>query len=69
MSIFPCGGAALISPVVEVLHQHKRGKAVGVHSICSAHLQVLASNARLAAQRSGLLLVESTCNQVNHQGG
>jgi len=52
-----------------MLGAQKSGKAAGIASICSAHPHVLRAAARLAAQREVPLLVESTCNQVNQDGG
>jgi len=55
--------------ILEKLHQHKQGQPVGIPSICSAHPQVLEAAARLAARNGTQLLIESTCNQVNQDGG
>jgi D-tagatose-1,6-bisphosphate aldolase subunit GatZ/KbaZ len=53
----------------EILQAHKRGRARGITSICSAHPQVLAVATRHAIRSDAPLLVESTCNQVNQYGG
>ena len=47
----------------------KRGLAQGLAAVCSANGHVLDASARLAARRGTVLLVESTCNQVNQYGG
>ena len=50
----------------EVLAAQKRGEAIGIVSICSAHPWVL----KAAMQKTaGLLLIGATCNQVNQFGG
>ena len=49
----------------EIVLAQKREEARGITSICSAHPWVL----KAAMQRDGLLLIESTCNQVNQFGG
>jgi D-tagatose-1,6-bisphosphate aldolase subunit GatZ/KbaZ len=56
----------MYSPLDEIVHTQKRGHAIGIPSICSAHPWVL----RAAMQRETVpLLIESTCNQVNQFGG
>jgi D-tagatose-1,6-bisphosphate aldolase subunit GatZ/KbaZ len=49
----------------EIVRSQKRQEARGIASICSAHPWVL----KAAMQGDGLLLIESTCNQVNQFGG
>jgi D-tagatose-1,6-bisphosphate aldolase subunit GatZ/KbaZ len=52
-----------------ILRENRRGRAVGIYSICSANRFVLEAG-MLQAQRDGsLLLIESTSNQVNQFGG
>lgn len=41
----------------------------GITSVCSAHPMVLEASMVEAASRGLPVLVEATCNQVNHQGG
>jgi D-tagatose-1,6-bisphosphate aldolase subunit GatZ/KbaZ len=48
---------------------HKRGRPVGIYSICSAHPFVLEACVQQALKDDSLLLIESTCNQVNQYGG
>src|SRR5574341_476161 len=57
------------NPLLKVIAKHKAGAARGIVSICSAHPTVLEAAACFAAQNRMLLLVESTCNQVNQEGG
>jgi D-tagatose-1,6-bisphosphate aldolase subunit GatZ/KbaZ len=55
--------------LAEIVAHHKAGAARGIFAICSAHPVVLTAGARLAAQTQAPLLVESTSNQVNQDGG
>lgn len=52
-----------------VLQANQAGRALGLTSICSANPVVLGAAAEHAAQTGTSLLVESTCNQVNQDGG
>lgn len=58
-------------PVIEILRLHKQGIPAGVTSLCTAHPVVLEAAARLSARSATTspLLIESTCNQVNQDGG
>jgi D-tagatose-1,6-bisphosphate aldolase subunit GatZ/KbaZ len=49
----------------EIVRAQKRGEGRGIASICSAHPWVL----KAAMRGEGMLLIESTCNQVNQFGG
>jgi D-tagatose-1,6-bisphosphate aldolase subunit GatZ/KbaZ len=58
----------------DIVLSQKREEARGIASICSAHPWVLKramsrAGTGTAAQWDGLLLIESTCNQVNQFGG
>src|SRR5262245_57402588 len=56
--------------LLDLIEQHKRGVARGVTSICSAHPIVIEATLRHAARHDqSLILFESTCNQVNQDGG
>ncbi|MBD1587352.1 D-tagatose-bisphosphate aldolase, class II, non-catalytic subunit [Pseudomonas typographi] len=48
---------------------HAQGKPVGVTSVCSAHAWVIEAALREAQAALGPVLIEATCNQVNHEGG
>lgn len=48
-----------------IIQAHKQGERRGIPSICSAHPWVL----KIALRRENVLLIESTCNQVNQYGG
>ncbi|PWH17345.1 MAG: tagatose-bisphosphate aldolase [Anaerolineae bacterium] len=53
----------------EVVSAQHRGIALGIPSICSAHPRVLRTAMRTYAPLKKPLLIESTCNQVNQEGG
>lgn len=53
----------------EVVSAQQRGIILGIPSICSAHPWVLRTAMRTYAQLDKPLLIESTCNQVNQEGG
>jgi D-tagatose-1,6-bisphosphate aldolase subunit GatZ/KbaZ len=56
-------------PLLRIVAEHKAGAARGIVSICSSHPAVLEAAARHAAAIGAPLLVESTSNQVNQDGG
>lgn len=45
------------------------GAAAGITSVCSAHPLVLRAALRAGAETGSPVLIEATCNQVNHLGG
>ncbi|MEI9422879.1 D-tagatose-bisphosphate aldolase, class II, non-catalytic subunit [Mesorhizobium sp. Cs1299R1N1] len=45
------------------------GERCGIASICSAHPLVIEAALRHGKARGADVLIESTCNQVNHEGG
>ena len=45
------------------------GQRRGVTSVCSAHPFVIEAALRQAKEAADTVLIEATCNQVNHQGG
>ncbi len=53
----------------EVVSAQHKGIALGIPSLCSAHPWVLRTAMRTFAQLDKPLLIESTCNQVNQEGG
>ena len=55
-----------LSTVVEAQHA---GRPAGLYAVCSANWFVLEASLRHAQQGEWPLLVESTCNQVNQDGG
>ena len=58
-----------LSGLPEIVTAHKRGSPVGIYSICSAHPFVLEAGMQQALADGSPLLVESTSNQVNQEGG
>jgi D-tagatose-1,6-bisphosphate aldolase subunit GatZ/KbaZ len=61
--------AAHPSPVLQTVQAHRRGKAVGLYSVCCSHPTVLRAAMTVAAQYGTPLLVEATSNQVDQFGG
>lgn len=47
----------------------KTGRVLGIPSICSAHPVVIAASLAMGRARGTPVLIEATCNQVNHEGG
>ena len=56
-------------PLCEIIQAHKQGEPVGIYSICSANRSVLQAAMRSCRDHDAILLIESTCNQVNQEGG
>lgn len=56
-------------PLADVVHAQKQGIARGIPSVCSAHPEVLRAAFEQALADGSSVLVESTCNQVNQEGG
>ena len=52
-----------------ILQANRRGKSVGIYSICSANRFVLEAGMLQAKRDGSLLLIEATSNQVNQFGG
>lgn len=48
---------------------YSSGEAVAITSVCSAHPLVIEAAIRHSKDNGGPLLIEATCNQVNHEGG
>jgi D-tagatose-1,6-bisphosphate aldolase subunit GatZ/KbaZ len=55
--------------LARILRQNRGGSPVGAYSICSANRFVLEAGMFQAQRDDSLLLLESTCNQVNQFGG
>ncbi|AOK47927.1 tagatose-bisphosphate aldolase [Burkholderia sp. MSMB617WGS] len=53
----------------EIFDANRAGRASGIYSVCSAHRLVLEAALEAARADESPLLVEATCNQVNHRGG
>ena len=55
--------------LAEIVRDQKRGLARGIASVCSAHALVLSAAFEQAVADGSSVLVESTSNQVNQEGG
>ena len=56
--------------MLDLIQRHKRGDAIGIASICSAHPIVIEATLRHALRVDApIVLFEATCNQVNQDGG
>jgi len=55
--------------LLDFVDRHRRGAAVGIYSVCSAHPDVLRAAMTHALAGAQPLLIESTSNQVNQFGG
>jgi D-tagatose-1,6-bisphosphate aldolase subunit GatZ/KbaZ len=55
--------------LTDILARHKRGAAVGIYSLCTAHPWVIEAAMHEAKNTGTPLLIEATCNQVNQDGG
>lgn len=66
MARYPFASPEILKSLVT--HQ-KGGQAAGIYSLCTSHRQVLEASLRFAQKISSVLLVETTCNQVNQFGG
>jgi D-tagatose-1,6-bisphosphate aldolase subunit GatZ/KbaZ len=60
---------AELSPLLAMVSAQKQGLARGVCSVCSAHPVVLQAAFEQAREDGSAVLVESTSNQVNQEGG
>lgn len=48
---------------------HAQGRIMGITSVCSAHALVIEAALRNGQTGTAPVLIEATCNQVNHEGG
>ncbi|UTM59729.1 tagatose-bisphosphate aldolase subunit KbaZ [Photobacterium sp. CCB-ST2H9] len=55
--------------LLDLIKKHKRGEAVGIYSVCSAHPFVIEAAIRQALKDNSVLLIEATSNQVDQTGG
>jgi D-tagatose-1,6-bisphosphate aldolase subunit GatZ/KbaZ len=53
----------------DLVADHRCSRPSGLYSVCSAHPSVLEASMKQALDDGSPLLVESTCNQVNQEGG
>jgi len=54
---------------IQLLKDNKAGKATGIYSICSAQKNVLTASMMQAKSDGSIVLIESTSNQVDQNGG
>jgi D-tagatose-1,6-bisphosphate aldolase subunit GatZ/KbaZ len=52
-----------------IIHKNRSGTAVAIPSVCSAHPDVLRASLVLAERLDRQIVIESTSNQVNQDGG
>lgn len=52
-----------------IFHRNRAGNQQGVYSVCCAHPLVISAALELARDRGQIAVIESTCNQVNQDGG
>jgi D-tagatose-1,6-bisphosphate aldolase subunit GatZ/KbaZ len=70
MTILERPRAAYAEAVLRVIFDANRADAQrGIYSVCSAHRLVLEAACEAARADGSPLLIEATCNQVNHRGG
>lgn len=62
-------GQAPAANLRNVLDRNRRNEQAGVYAVCSSHPWVLDAAIEQAKYDGSLLLVESTCSQVNQEGG
>jgi len=53
----------------EILQMNRMGQGSGIYSVCSAHETVLKAGMLQAKEDDSIMLIESTPNQVNQDGG
>lgn len=53
----------------KLVQARAEGALMGITSVCSAHALVIEAAFREAQGHTGPVLIEATCNQVNHEGG
>jgi D-tagatose-1,6-bisphosphate aldolase subunit GatZ/KbaZ len=56
-------------PIMKLVEENRRGAAVGIASVCSAHRYVIEAAMDRAITYDAHVLIESTSNQVNQFGG
>ena len=57
------------TPLRTIFARNRAGDQQGVYSVCCAHPRVIRSALELARERRQVAVIESTCNQVNQDGG
>jgi len=57
------------NPLRAIFERNRAGEQRGVYSVCCAHPLVIRAALELARDREQVAVIESTCNQVNQNGG
>lgn len=57
------------TPLKVIFERNRAGDRQGVYSVCCAHPLVIRAALELARDRGQIAVIESTCNQVNQDGG
>lgn len=57
------------NPLKKLIELQKQGKAVGIYSACSANEYVIAATLQRGKQDNSCVLIESTANQCDQNGG
>ncbi len=57
------------NPLKQIVSQQKKGEAVGIYSCCSANEYVIEAAMECAKRDNSCVLIESTANQVDQNGG
>jgi D-tagatose-1,6-bisphosphate aldolase subunit GatZ/KbaZ len=58
-----------VRALLDLVRRHRAGEVIGIYSVCSAHPLVLRAALTQAHELDGHVLIESTSNQVNQDGG
>jgi D-tagatose-bisphosphate aldolase class II non-catalytic subunit len=53
----------------QLASDYQAGSVRGITSVCSAHPSVIRATLRAGFRTGATVLIEATCNQVNHEGG
>ena len=53
----------------EIFERNRSGEPIGIYSVCCAHPWVIRAALELARDYGQVAVIESTCNQVNQDGG
>ena len=54
---------------LDIVERNRQGEPLGVYSVCSAHPAVIEASLKQAMADDSMVLIESTSNQVNQDGG
>ena len=57
------------NPLLNIIKRQKQGEAVGIYSCCSSNSFVIEAAIETAKKQNSCVLIESTANQVDQNGG